>query len=345
MHKDSILVYNVSDETLNIFKEKLESEYELICTFSETEAFSIIEKNIVKLVLSEYDKVLNQSLNQFINSKNTFIPLICFAGKINVSTEVEILNSGVDSVIKEPYNTELIKIKVDNYVKTKTLSDNANSEMKQKREEIEKSRNTIIIAMSILAESRDNYTGEHLIRMQGVTKIIANKYKELYSNDITDKEVDEIVLFAPLHDIGKIPIPDTVLKNTGKYSQEDMEIMKDHTILGGELLLKTQEQLNEDSNFLKTAIEIATYHHEKYDGTGYPYGLKGENIPLSARIVSLADVYDAIISPRLYKEGFSHNSVVEIILHGDGRIAPEQFDPKVLYAFNQSLQDIQKLYK
>ncbi len=345
MQKNSIIIYNVSDENFEIFNKELSKKYDLILLNSETEVCNVIKKRDIKLILCEDDIVFIKKIKEFITLKRNYIPIVCITEQIDVETEAEIFNCGADTVIKKPYSGKIIAIKIGSFVRTKLLRDAASLENERKRREIENSRNTLIIAMSILAESRDNSTGEHLIRMQGVTRIIANKFLSLYPESITEKEADEIILFSPLHDIGKIPIPDAVLKNKGIYSEEEMQIMKDHTILGGQLLLKTQEQLNEDSNFLKTAIEIATYHHEKYDGTGYPYGLKGENIPLSARIVSLADVYDAIISPRIYKEGFCHDAVVEIILHGDGRIAPEQFDPKVLYAFSQSLAEIEELYK
>jgi putative two-component system response regulator len=139
---------------------------------------------------------------------------------------------------------------------------------------------------------------------------------------------------APLHDIGKVAVPDHVLFKPGPLTKEEFEIIKDHTTFGADIIRKT-EMIVGDNPLLKIAEEIACSHHEKWDGSGYPNGSKGEEIPLSARLMSIADVYDALISERPYKKAFSHEKAVDIILRGDGRTRPEEFDPMLLRCFER----------
>lgn len=187
-----------------------------------------------------------------------------------------------------------------------------------------------IMGLAKLSEYRDTDVGSHLERIREFSKAIAKemsgitKYKEL----ITDSYIDYIYQASILHDIGKVGIPDDVLLKPGKLTSEEFQVIKSHSILGGDSL-KDIEAKTDGESFLPIAREIAYYHHEKWNGKGYPEGLSGDNIPLSARIVSLADVYDALTSKRIYKEAFTHAEAVKIIVSERGR----QFDPEVVDAF------------
>jgi PAS domain-containing protein len=145
---------------------------------------------------------------------------------------------------------------------------------------------------------------------------------------------------APLHDVGKINIPDVILLKPGKLTNEEFEVMKSHTTLGAEVLKATEKFMRGYQNTLHYAFEITAYHHEKHDGTGYPYGFRGENIPISSSICSLADVYDALTSERPYKKAFTHEQSMDIITKGDGRVMPTHFNPIVLEAFKQAEKEI-----
>ncbi|WP_094546150.1 HD domain-containing phosphohydrolase [Petroclostridium xylanilyticum] len=201
-----------------------------------------------------------------------------------------------------------------------------------------------ITAIVKLAESRDNDTGRHIERMRNYSVAIARKlaHNPKYSEIITEKYIREIYNFSPLHDIGKVGIQDSILLKPGRLTPEEFEIMKTHTLIGAEVLEKAQETLkNRNKLFFNTGIEIALCHHEKYNGEGYPYGLQGEQIPLSARIVTVADVFDALTSKRPYKNPMTVEQSMEIIIQDRGK----SFDPDVVDAFLQGKNEIMKIYQ
>jgi putative two-component system response regulator len=190
-----------------------------------------------------------------------------------------------------------------------------------------------IIALAKLAEFRDPETGEHLERMREYGKLLANKLRELpkYNKRISDDFVENLYKSMPLHDIGKVGIPDRILLKPGKLTEEEFEIMKRHTVIGGDALKAAIELAGMEKSFLDTGKEIAYYHHERWDGKGYPEGLEGEDIPLSARITAIADVYDALTSKRVYKDEIPHEKACDIILCE----SKGYFDPDLLSVFSE----------
>ena len=192
-------------------------------------------------------------------------------------------------------------------------------------------QNVTILAMASLAETRDADTGNHLRRTQRYVRALAWKLSTnpRFSAFLTPSNVGLLFRSVPLHDIGKVGIPDRILLKPGKLTPEEFEIMKTHTTLGRNAIARAEDELGEDVAFLTLAKEIAYSHQEKWDGSGYPQGLKGEQIPISARLMALADVYDALISRRVYKEPLPHAQAVRIIEQISGR----HFDPDVVQAF------------
>jgi response regulator RpfG family c-di-GMP phosphodiesterase len=199
--------------------------------------------------------------------------------------------------------------------------------------EIARTRDVTILSLATLAEIRDNETGEHILRTQRYVRILARHLKDhpKFSEILTDEIITLMFKSAPLHDIGKVGIPDAILLKPGKHTDEEFTIMKTHAQLGAEALKVAERELGENS-FLRYAHEIALTHHEKWDGSGYPQGLSGTDIPLSGRLMAVADVYDALISKRVYKPAFSHEKAVEIIREGRG----SHFDPDVVDAMNDT---------
>jgi response regulator RpfG family c-di-GMP phosphodiesterase len=195
---------------------------------------------------------------------------------------------------------------------------------------IQHARMATIMALAKLAEFRDDDTGIHLERIREYTKIIAEEMakKPNYIGYITKEYIDDIYHSSILHDIGKVGIPDAILLKPGKLTPEEFELMKTHSTLGGDVLTVIDAG-NEGQTFLTLAKEIAYYHHERWNGTGYPKGLSGENIPLSARIVALPDVYDALTSKRVYKKIISHEKARAIIIDEKGK----HFDPDIVDSF------------
>lgn len=209
---------------------------------------------------------------------------------------------------------------------------------------IKKVFTTMTNSFAHLVEERDGITGAHLLRMTEYSRLIAEELIMYENLDYRVKQsfVNDINNHAAVHDIGKIGIPDSILKKPGKLTEEEREIMKTHTTIGRDILEKVEEDLKIfNKNFLKTAIDIAEGHHERWDGKGYPNGLKGKDIPLAARIVSIGDVFDALTSKRTYKDDFGYEKSVEIINEGSGT----QFDPELVKVFNQILPAIKNVYE
>ncbi len=239
--------------------------------------------------------------------------------KLEITTEDEVENL---------YNALLITMLEEN--RQSTL-------LSQKKQKINDMQRNLISALAELVESRDNDTGEHIKKTAEYVRIIANKMKErqYYTTQLTDKFIENITYAAPLHDIGKIQVSDTILLKPGKLTDEEFEKMKEHTIFGGQILKNICDYIP-DIEYLHEARFMAEYHHEKWNGKGYPHNLSGESIPLSARIMAVADVFDALVSKRVYKDAFSFEKAVSIITEESG----QQFDPLVVDAFIKALDEI-----
>lgn len=197
-----------------------------------------------------------------------------------------------------------------------------------------------IYTLAYLAEIRDSETGKHIERTAQFVKLIAESLSRLpkYSSYLTPRYIDDIVKSAPLHDIGKVGVPDAILKKPGKLDADEFETIKLHCEYGANVLKIAEKKLNFES-YLTLAIQLVMYHHERWDGNGYPEGLKGEAIPLSAQIMAIADVYDALRSERCYKEGFTHEKSREIILQEKGK----HFSPDIVTAFLQTEETFKQI--
>ncbi|VVC84172.1 Pole remodelling regulatory diguanylate cyclase [Sideroxydans sp. CL21] len=212
-----------------------------------------------------------------------------------------------------------------------SINDVLEHKVEERTAEVAQVRDVTIMAMASLAETRDNETGNHLKRTQKYMRALAIRLRDhlRFQDFLTEDNIESLYKLAPLHDIGKVGIPDAILLKQGKLTAEEFEIMKTHPTLGGNAIAMAESGLPTPNRFLHIAREIATGHHEKWDGSGYPLGLKGDAIPISARLMAVADVYDALISRRIYKQPFSHTDAVAFILQGHGK----HFDPDVADAF------------
>ena len=210
-------------------------------------------------------------------------------------------------------------------------SDFLEAEVSKRTREVLAIQDVTILAMATLAETRDLDTGNHIRRTQHYVKALAEKLRThpRFASVLTDNYIQMLFKSAPLHDIGKVGIPDRILLKPGRLTPEEFEIMKTHTTLGRDAIEHAEIQLGMPVEFLSTAKEIALSHQEKWDGSGYPQGLAGEAIPLSARLMAVADVYDALISRRVYKNSVPHEQAVAIIQEGRG----VHFDPDITDAF------------
>ncbi len=211
-----------------------------------------------------------------------------------------------------------------------------------KEKEIAETKTAMIYSLVKLAESRDDNTGAHIERVAQICRLLASnlRRRKKYQNYIDDDYIEKITQVSPLHDIGKVGIPDHILLKPGRLSVEEYELMKTHTTIGANTLLEVLEKFP-NSRFLELAVSITNFHHEKWDGTGYPQGLAGTAIPLSARIMAIADVYDALRSKRVYKEPISHEESLKIIREESGKA----FDPEIVEVFLECEDQIKEIFK
>lgn len=217
-------------------------------------------------------------------------------------------------------------------------------DINKKNDTIGRMQNALIRVLADMVESRDHNTGDHVMKTAEYVKIIMDEMKKegIYKEQLTDEFMEDVYLAAPLHDIGKISISDTILNYPGKLSAGQFEIMKTHPSVGADIIERVISKVpGADSEYLKEARKLALYHHEKWDGSGYPKGLKGEEIPLSARIMAVADVFDAIVSERAYKKAFPFDKAMDIIRESSG----SHFDPNVAGAFLNAENEVRRVYK
>lgn len=272
------------------------------------------------------------------------IPIIFLSALNEVSDKVKAFQIGGVDYITKPFQFEEVNARVKTHLKIRELqkslaihNNNLQSlidvqvkEIMATKEALFKTQLATILAFSKLADIRDDETGQHIERTRVFCRILTEQLRiqRTVDTEIDDFFVDNIYYASSLHDIGKVAISDEILLKPGKLNQEEFEIMKSHTIVGAKTLQTMLEHYPENT-FITMAMEISLSHHEKWDGSGYPQNLKGKSIPLSARIMALADVYDALTSERRYKTAFSHEVSRNIILEGRGT----HFDPAIIDAF------------
>ena len=273
------------------------------------------------------------------DEKTREIPVIFLTAKVEVEDETYGLGLGAVDYITKPISPPIVLARVRTHLDLKIARDflkdrnrYLEEEVRQRTREVAAVQDVTIQAMASLAETRDNETGNHIRRTQWYVKLLAEKLRHLprFRTELdNDKNIDLIVKSAPLHDIGKVGIQDRILLKPGRFEAAEFEIMKDHARLGRDAIVSAQQSLDLELPFLAYAKEIAYSHQEKWDGSGYPEGLSGDDIPVSARIMAIADVYDALVSRRPYKEGMPHEQALEIIIEGKG----SHFDPDIVDVF------------
>ena len=265
------------------------------------------------------------------------IPVIMITALDEIHSVARCIEMVAEDYLPKPFNPVLLMARLSACLEKKHLHDqeqqythDLESQLQEQIRKISESQLSTIFATSKLAESKDPETGAHLERMRMYCRILAEDLSKTdkYKSIISEGYIDCIYTASPLHDIGKVGVPDNILSKPGKLDSNEWGIMKSHTTIGGDTLRAVDEK-HPGNDFIRMGIEIADNHHEKWDGSGYPAGKKGEEIPLSARILALADVYDALTSSRCYKEAFSHDKSKAIIIEGKG----QHFEPEIVEAF------------
>jgi putative two-component system response regulator len=266
------------------------------------------------------------------------IPIIFLTAMTSMEDEQKGLEFGAADYITKPISPPIVLARVKTQLENKAMADFLRDQAAFLKAEVERQTQMVravqdatVLAMASLAETRDSDTGNHIRRTQFYVQALANKLKThpRFSTFLTDEMIDLLFKTAPLHDIGKVGIPDRILLKPGRFTPEEFEIMKTHTTLGRDAIEHAESALSVPVEFLKVAKQIAYGHQEKWDGSGYPEGDSGDDIPIPARLMAVADVYDALISRRVYKNGMPHEKAVGIIQEGSG----SHFDPDMVEAF------------
>ncbi|CAN5495928.1 two-component system response regulator [soil metagenome] len=268
------------------------------------------------------------------------IPVIFLTAKSQVADEEMGLKLGAVDYISKPISPPIVLARVATQLHLKNARQYLSDQnhylehlVDERTAELARMQDATILAMASLAETRDNETGNHIRRTQNYVAALARQLQThpRFSEVLTEKNIELLYKSAPLHDIGKVGVPDRILLKPGKLDDDEFAIMKLHTVYGRDTIISVETHLGGSNGFLTFAREIAYSHQEKWDGSGYPEGLKGDAIPVSARLMAVADVYDALISKRVYKPAFSHEESIDIMRKGRG----SHFDPDVLDAFFQ----------
>ena len=276
------------------------------------------------------------------------IPIIFLTAMAGTEHEKIGLELGAADFITKPINPPVVLARVATQLQAKAGADllrNQNqfldAEVQRRTRELAAIQDVTILAMASLAETRDNETGNHIRRTQHYVRVLARALQDhpRFQAQLDDHVIEMLYKSAPLHDIGKVGIPDRILLKPGRFEPYEFEIMKTHTTLGRDAIQHAEDALGTPVEFLSYAKEIAYGHQEKWDGSGYPLGLAGDAIPLSARIMAVADVYDALISRRVYKEGMPHDKAVDIMRAGRG----SHFDADILDTFLGLLPEFQRI--
>jgi putative two-component system response regulator len=292
--------------------------YQVTTAVDGLEARDLIRTGGYRLIISDWEMpgMSGTELCQYVRQRasSEYVYFILLTCRVGTNHLVDGLRAGADEFLSKPFDPLELEMRLRVAERILSLE----------------SRDLVIFSLAKLAEARDTDTGSHLERMREYCLVIAEHLAATGKHaDILDSDyVQLLYLTSPLHDIGKVGIPDHVLLKPGKLTPDEFEIMKQHVLIGG-ATLAAAVQAHPGAKYLQMARDIALTHHEKYDGTGYPYQLRGDEIPLCGRIVALSDVYDALTTPRVYKSAFSHEKAREIILDGCGK----HFDPDVVDAF------------
>ena len=349
--QNTILIVDDERFYINVLVELLKSKYKLYIAKSAEQALKRIADNQPDLILLDIMMPEKDGYQACLEIKNNpawvDIPIIFLTGKTDQESEQKAFNYGAVDFISKPVTpaTVLARIKTQlSLLNSRQSLEHQNHLLEQKvRErtrEIELIQDAAIYSLSMLAEARDQETGEHIQRTQQFVRALAKKLQAnpKYSDVLDDHTINLLFKSAPLHDIGKIAVPDTILKKPGPLTAEETIEMQKHTTYGGDAI-KNAEKLSGSSSFLKLAREIAYSHQEKWDGSGYPEGLKQQQIPLSARLMAIADVYDALVNKRIYKPAYSHNEAVNYIKQQKGL----HFDPDIVDAFIEIETDFEQI--
>ena len=346
--KNIILVVDDDKTNLILAQKILSPEYRIAACNSGMAALKYLEKNKPHLILLDISmpemdgfEVL-EKLRQ--DQRTEAIPIIFLTADGQSDTEVKCFQMGALDFVKKPFVPDILLSRVAKTIELDQYRHNLEDMVSEQAEKLMEStqrinriQETVIVGMANLIESRDGSTGKHVKNTQMYVRMISKELqkRQLFAGQLTDSYIDDVCKAAPLHDVGKIKISDAVLQKPGKLTPEEYEVIKLHTTYSRKIIQNIIGDV-EDEHYVKIVEDIAMYHHERWDGTGYPTGLAGDRIPLAARIMAVADVFDALVCKRVYKEAMAEEHAFSILREDAGK----HFDPVLVDVFFAIREDV-----
>lgn len=343
MDKTKILIADDAEINREILKDIFEEQFEVLEAANGEEAIQIIEDNKEELAVIFLDLIMpvqtGLDVLEFMTKMHymDFLPVIMITGESTPESDEKAYEYGVSDIIYKPFSPRVVMRRTKNIIELfanrldiEEKLEVRTRELRESREKLSKNNGFLINALSSVVEFRSLETGDHVKRVGYFTRIMLKYVRQNYPEyHLSEEDVESIVRASALHDIGKIAIPDTILMKPGKLTPYEFEEMKKHTTYGCEILEKFKQ---EENDFYRYCYDICRYHHEKWDGAGYPDHLAGDAIPIWAQVVAVADCFDALVSKRVYKDAFASDTAVAMIENGECG----EFSPKILDCFDMA---------
>jgi putative two-component system response regulator len=343
MERNTLLIVDDVDINREMLRDIFEEQYEILEAANGEDALQTIEANSDRIALMFLDLIMPKKsgidvLKEMEEKGYTdCIPVILITAEATEESDLKAYEYGASDIIYKPFRPRVVMRRAQNVIElfshrmdVEQKLEERTRQLRESQEKVQKNNEFLINALSSVVEFRSLESGEHIQRVKYYTGILLRHLVELYPEyRFSEEDMQLMINAAALHDLGKIAIPDEILLKPGKLTKDEFEIMKTHTTKGCELLEKFKQ---EDSAFYRYCYDICRYHHERYDGNGYPDGLVGDEIPIWAQVVSIVDVYDALVSKRVYKDAYTMVEAVEMIFDGQCGV----FSPKILDCFQMA---------
>lgn len=347
MENKTILIADDAEINRGMLRLIFEEQFDILEAETGQEAMDLLDAHHEEIVMLFLDLIMPEKTGlevmEYMQKQGYMdtVPVIMITGEATADTDVKAYEYGASDIIYKPFEPKVVMRRTinimelfENRLHMEKKLEKRTKQLIESQEKLQKNNEFLINALSSVVEFRSLESGEHIRRVRFFTRILLNCLRKYYPEYNLDKEkIDQIVNASALHDIGKIAIPDNILMKPGKLTPEEFEEMKKHTTYGCQLLENFKQ---EESDFYRYCYDICRYHHERYDGGGYPDGLVGEDIPIWAQVVSIVDVYDALVSKRVYKTPFAAGEADRMIHDGECGI----FSPKILRCFDIAKADL-----
>lgn len=342
--RNALLIVDDVEMNRDLLSEILEDEYTIYTASNGIECIESVEKHKEELAAILLDLMMPQmdgiEVLERLGEMGTMstVPVLVISSEDSVASEKECFEAGVSDFIHKPFDEQMVRTRVNNVASLYIYKEHLEVTVADQMQQLNARNTNLIDFIGSVVESRSVESGDHVRRVKAYTKIMAEEMQKCYPEyGITENDIKVIARASALHDLGKIAIPDNILLKPGKFTPEEFEVMKTHSMEGAKLVEQMENMWDEE--YQKVSYEICRYHHERYDGKGYPDGLKGDEIPISAQLVSIADVYDALVSKRCYKDPFTKSKAFEMITSGECG----QFSPKLIDCFERRIADFEEI--